>query len=313
MARKKVEAPSGGSAAWISTFADLMNLLLCFFVLLFAFSTVDEEKFEKVTISLSNSIGILDGGGTSIDAGELISSGMLQLNDLDKYLSALGESSSVEGKERQGEADTSKPIETESGNQGSEATQNSEDDQGVDQSNGTVKNENEEINEAMATVEEKMADVTKGMYDEVSDLTDRYNMGDYVDLSINSKSKYVILTLSGSVLFTSGDSELKKDALPILAMVSKILKKFKNSNIEVIGHTDNVPINSSDYKDNNWLSSARALNAAEYLIDECGVDPAKLKCSGRGEYEPISSNSTAEGRAKNRRIEIKIYNEYSSE
>ena len=68
---------------------------------------------------------------------------------------------------------------------------------------------------------------------------------------------------------------------------------------------------SSAYRDNNWLSSARALNAAEYLIDNSGLDPTNLKYSGRGEYEPIASNSTEEGRAKNRRIEIKIYNAYS--
>jgi chemotaxis protein MotB len=68
---------------------------------------------------------------------------------------------------------------------------------------------------------------------------------------------------------------------------------------------------SPTFKDNNWLSSARALNAAEFLIENNNLDPRNLKYSGRGEYEPIADNTTSEGRAKNRRIEIRIFNEYS--
>ncbi|MBP3703872.1 MAG: chemotaxis protein, partial [Lachnospiraceae bacterium] len=75
MARRKKEEPSGGGAGWISTFADLMNLLLCFFVLLFSMSTVDADKYEAIVTSLSNSIDIFDGGSPSIGEGSFISSG----------------------------------------------------------------------------------------------------------------------------------------------------------------------------------------------------------------------------------------------
>ena len=79
----------------------------------------------------------------------------------------------------------------------------------------------------------------------------------------------------------------------------------------VEGHTDNVPIVKSIYSSNEMLSSARAINAASYLIEEKKLDPKMLKWTGRGEYDPITSNSTAEGRSKNRRIEVKIYNNIS--
>ena len=91
MARKQKPAEGGGgSPAWMSTFSDLMNLLLCFFVLLFSMSTVDAEKFEEVVASLQSSFSIFDGGATSITDGNLISSGVSQLNELNDYYNNMG-------------------------------------------------------------------------------------------------------------------------------------------------------------------------------------------------------------------------------
>ena len=90
--------------------------------------------------------------------------------------------------------------------------------------------------------------------------------------------------------------------------------KYKGYSIEVEGHTDNVPVTKGNnkYKDNNELSSLRALSAFYYLVNEKGLDPSVVKYSGRGQYNPIASNRTEEGRQKNRRVEIKIFNELSS-
>lgn len=90
MKREKKEEGGGGAAAWMSTFSDLMNLLLCFFVLLFSMSSVDAEKFEQVIASLNSSFSIFDGGATSIIEGNLISSGMSQLNNFDEYFNDMG-------------------------------------------------------------------------------------------------------------------------------------------------------------------------------------------------------------------------------
>lgn len=85
MARKKTEEAPAGSPAWMATFSDLMNLLLCFFVLLFSMSTVDAEKFEMVIASLQSSFSILPSGGASIGDGEMVSSGVSQLQMYDIY------------------------------------------------------------------------------------------------------------------------------------------------------------------------------------------------------------------------------------
>lgn len=83
MAKPKQEDPPKGSPAWMSTFSDLMNLLLCFFVLLFSMSTVDTEKFEMVVQSLQSTFSILPSGGSTIGDGELISSGVSMLEKFD--------------------------------------------------------------------------------------------------------------------------------------------------------------------------------------------------------------------------------------
>jgi len=293
--KKKAEGGGGGNAPWLNTFADLMNLLLCFFVLLFAMSSVDAEKFEQLSVSLSNSFGVFQGGGASVGDGQLISAGMSQLSELSKYYNTMGQTSEKTGSELEDSQEN-----TQEGSKTSEGVMNKEGAEAV------------ELEEAMEKIAEEMEKVTAGMYDQVSDMTGQYNLGDYVELSIDPEFQFVQLTLKGSVLYVSGNAEIKKEAEPILLKIGDILNKFEGYTIEITGHTDNVPMNSSTFKDNNWLSSARALNAAEFLIGNCGIDPTILKYSGRGEYEPISSNATAEGRAKNRRIEIKIYNEYSS-
>lgn len=322
MARKKQDSGGGGgNAPWLNTFADLMNLLLCFFVLLFAYSTVNEEKFQDISISMSNSFGVFAAGGSSVGQGELISSGMSQLNELDQFFNNMGKSA-------EGQNNTTDSTNTGQGVNGasgadsvmddSQMVEGSEGSQEAGQKESSTASEQTDasnigLDQAMEKIQDAMKKTTSEMYDKSSDLINQYSLGDYVELTIDPDYQYVELTLKGSVLYDSGDAEIKEIAKPILNRVGEILNQFSGYSVEIIGHTDNVPIGSSEYKDNNWLSSARALNAAEFLIDNCDIDPDRLKYSGRGEYEPIASNATVEGRAKNRRVEIRIYNQYSNQ
>ncbi len=83
MAKKQEDPPAVGAPLWMATFGDLMNLLLCFFVLLFSMSTVDAQKYELVAASFSNTFSIFQAGGASIGEGMLIGNGVSQLNQLD--------------------------------------------------------------------------------------------------------------------------------------------------------------------------------------------------------------------------------------
>ena len=130
-------------------------------------------------------------------------------------------------------------------------------------------------------------------------------------VELDYTSQYVELTLNGSLLFDSGKAELKESAYVILDQIGVILERYSESVIEIEGHTDSVPIHSAQFPSNNELSDARALSVFYYLTENTNLDPALVKHSGRGEYVPVADNGTPEGRALNRRVEIKIYNSLS--
>jgi len=114
--------------------------------------------------------------------------------------------------------------------------------------------------------------------------------------------------LAEQIFFDSGRAILKKEGKEVLKKVGDALKGYENKVIRVVGHTDNVPVAKSlqDKFPTNWeLSVARATNVVRYL-QEVGIPPERMIPSGRGEYEPVASNDTPEGRKKNRRIEIML-------
>jgi chemotaxis protein MotB len=133
------------------------------------------------------------------------------------------------------------------------------------------------------------------------------------EVSLNYTSQFVQLTIQGSILFDSGKTDIKDDAIPVIDKVGQILETYAGGTIEIEGHTDNVPMSSGGkYANNDELSSGRALSIFYYLCENTNLDPANIVHTGRGEYSPIADNSTDEGRARNRRVEIKIYNPLSS-
>ena len=271
MGKKRQEEPKKGAPAWQSTFSDLMNLLLCFFVLLFSMSTVDAEKFEMVIASLQSSMSILPAGGSAIGDGNMVSAGVNQLEFLDSYYNDLANSQTMNENDVDGE----------------------------------------EKNVSDAYKEQELAE-SEQMAEEVQNAVNQYGLQDLVEVDFNAE--YVRISLSGAILFESGSAEFVSDARPVLDKISKILDNYDKNVIEVEGHTDNVPIVSSGkYEDNDVLSMYRALNVADYIRDVSSLNPAHIKSSGRGEYMPVADNSTAEGRALNRRVEIKIYNSYNSD
>ncbi len=277
MAKRRQEDPPAGSPAWMATFSDLMNLLLCFFVLLFSMSTVDEEKYNQLVASMASAFSIFDGGATAIGEGILISNGVSQLNELDQYINSTGNTAD----------DT---VDTEDFNN-FESGQMSEEEK-FQQMVEDIKEHNTAVNEQLAEL--------------IEETVEESNMKDKIDVTFTSQ--YVMLSLKGALLFDSGEADLREDALAVMERVGVILERYAGSTIEIEGHTDTVPMTNKKYANNNELSSARALSVFDYLVENTSLDPADIKHAGRGEYVPVADNSTAEGRAKNRRVEIRIYN-----
>ena len=270
MAKRQEDAPPAGAPAWMSTFSDLMNLLLCFFVMLFAMSTLEESKLHELVASMNNTFSIFDAGATAIGDGMLISNGVSQLNELDQYINSTGKTadSSNEGEDMQDYENSPEALE--------------------EMLAEAQLQENEELSE---NVEEALQE------SEISD-----------QVEVSFTAQYVQLTMNGALLFDSGSAELKTEAIQILQKVGDVLQYYGKGIIEIEGHTDNVPISSSQYPSNEELSSARALSVFYFLKDNTLLDPVDLRHAGMGERVPIADNSTAEGRSRNRRVEIRIYN-----
>jgi chemotaxis protein MotB len=125
-------------------------------------------------------------------------------------------------------------------------------------------------------------------------------------ITISELKGKLTLDVVDKILFASGQADVTKEGLAVLKRVIDILKNVKDKSIRIEGHTDNVKIKGALVKQypTNWeLAAARAINVTKYLQQQ-GIDPTLLSATAFGEYKPIASNDTPEGRAKNRRIAI---------
>jgi chemotaxis protein MotB len=129
------------------------------------------------------------------------------------------------------------------------------------------------------------------------------------DVTISKLQGKLTVSIVDRIMFDSGEAILKPDGGAVMQKIADLLTAHPELKIHVIGHTDNVPIRATAQSRfaSNWeLSAARALAAVHFLVERAGVDPRRLGAVGYGEFRPIADNSTAEGRAKNRRIAITI-------
>jgi chemotaxis protein MotB len=124
------------------------------------------------------------------------------------------------------------------------------------------------------------------------------------ELSVEIINGKVYVSMSDKLLFKSGSSAVEEKGKDALKLLAGVLDKNSDIDILVEGHTDNVPIQTSVYKDNWDLSVARATSIVRILTSDYKIAPTRMTASGKGEYFPKADNETAEGRAKNRRTEI---------
>ena len=129
-------------------------------------------------------------------------------------------------------------------------------------------------------------------------------------LSIFQNSKGIVIRITDTALFDSGSAEIKNEAVGAIDSLAGVLANLKE-NIQIEGHTDNIPINSPLYPSNWELSSSRATSIVRRFVNY-GMEPSRLTAIGYGEYRTIAENDTGEGRSKNRRVDIVILNDKPS-
>lgn len=159
-----------------------------------------------------------------------------------------------------------------------------------------------------AAREDRLAEI-QSTYDElVGKLEQEIERG---EVTISELKGKLTVNVVDKILFDSGKADLKQQGLNVLKQIGDILDAAVDKNIQIEGHTDNVPITGSlqEKYPSNWeLSTARATTVLHFLQDSVGISGERLSAVGYGEYQPVATNSTAEGRALNRRIQIVLTN-----
>jgi chemotaxis protein MotB len=145
-----------------------------------------------------------------------------------------------------------------------------------------------------------------GLYTQLNESITRVSgQGKAGGILIAPGERGIVVSIADSMAFESGKAVLLSEAREALSQLASVLKDFPHQ-IRVEGHTDNVPIRTQQFASNWELSAMRAVNIARFLAEEARLAPGRLAASGYGEFHPIASNDTAEGRAQNRRVEIVI-------
>ena len=268
----------GGGAGWVMTFADLMSLLMCFFVLLLSFSEMDVLKFKRLAGSMSSAFGVQQKfrandppKGTSIIAQEF-SPGTPRptpLNEIwqkttDESRNSLEVACQDMGSSNAGESgDAQKMIVV------------------------------DKVRDLVGDTEKDAIDLATALSKEIAASV----------LEIETAGSKITIRIKEHGSFASGSAELSSNFKPVLKIIRQQLRDI-DGKIIVEGHTDDDPIATSRFRSNWALSSARAVSVAHGLFEDPEIDQARFQIAGYAETKPLVSNANRAGKARNRRVEV---------
>lgn len=158
-------------------------------------------------------------------------------------------------------------------------------------------------------IPQQKASKTSATYSQVNQYIKNNKLSDKI--KVKNGENGITLQLQVNILFNSGNAVIKPENKSVLNKISDLLSEWPND-IIIKGYTDNNPINSGYYQSNWELSSDRAVKILRYFTEDQGLDPKRFQAIGFGQYKPIASNNTPNGREKNRRVEIFIVGNNSS-
>jgi chemotaxis protein MotB len=152
-----------------------------------------------------------------------------------------------------------------------------------------------------AIINTKIEELIKPVLEELED--DYKDLKDLVEIEVEEDQ--VTIRMMGEATFDIGKAKLRQELKPLLLKIGEVLSKTRGE-IIIAGHTDNVPLYGGLFGSNLGLSMARAGSVAEFLLRSSSIDPKRISAMGFGEYRPLTSNDTEQGRQKNRRVEIVV-------
>ena len=281
IAFEQEEDESPGIPAWMATFADLMSLLMCFFVLLLSFSEMDVEKYKQVAGSMKNAFGVQN---------------QVKVMDIPKGTSIIAQEFSP-GKPQPTQIKTVNQFTTETtkaslrvGNPEARKTDGDETDQ-------------QRARELLKQQLELLAAKTQGDAEQLRKALNDDIKNGKVDIEATGSVITIRIRERGS--FPSASATLHPDFMPVMETLRNALKDVEGK-IAVEGHTDNIPIASGRFKSNWDLSASRALSVTHELVKHKLLDDKRFMVVGHADTQPYRPNSSAQNRAQNRRVEIVI-------
>jgi chemotaxis protein MotB len=273
------EQATGGG--WLATFADLMSLLMCFFVLMLSFSEMDVLKYKQVAGSMREAFGVQNEikvkdipKGTSIIAQEF-SAGRPDPTPLNKVQQATVDFT------KQSLDTRSRPP-------------------GTSEAKSDLTATPEQVEALMREVLRRQSESAAKILSEA--LQDEIDAG---KIDIESGLSTVTIRIREKGSFPSGSADLSSDFLPVIGRLRRVLKDV-DGDIAVEGHTDNIPISNALFRSNWGLSVDRALSVAHELMKEPEMDEERFMVIGYADTRPFASNDNPQDRSQNRRVEIVI-------
>lgn len=276
-----------GIPAWVMTFADLMSLLMCFFVLLLAFSEMDALKYKQLAGSMNEAFGVQN---------------QIKVNDIPKGTSVIAKEFSPGKPEptplnevRQFTMEMTKnslemDCKTTDGEEGEEA---SKDEGAMDA----------ELEKMALAIEIKQVQQVEADTEKVKEALAKEIKNGQVE--VESRGKKVVIRIKDNGSFPSGSATLRDEFLPIMDKMREVVRTIPGQ-FYIEGHTDDIPINTSRFRSNWELSSSRAVSVAHELFRDEAIDSTRFTVVGYGETKPLVPNKDRLSRAKNRRVEIII-------
>jgi len=285
------KCPPEGLPAWMGTFADLMSLLMCFFVLLLSFSEMDVKKFKQIAGSMKFAFGVQNKielkdipKGTSIVALEF-RPGKPDPTPIETVQQVTQEITKPMLNFQEGDDDSAGGRQTQPGElRGGQAPNTANETAAA----GAAASEKEQLEEQLKKVQELLQKEIK------DGAVDVENLGQQIVIRIRE---------NGS--FSAGSAFLQPQFIPVIRQLGSLVNDMPGQ-IEISGHSDGVQISNELYRSNWDLSAQRAVAVAEELRLARGFDESRMRVIGKASNEPMDTDDTDDARARNRRVEITI-------
>lgn len=266
-----------GLPPWLATFADLMSLLMCFFVLLLSFAEMDALKYRQVAGAMKHAFGVQRDvkatqipKGTSVIAQQYSPGKPVEVTPLE----IMREKTSDDSKRNLDFSDTDSKNDMSLGDAEIEAIAQAKAEQ-------DAKEQAEELKKELAEA------IEEGL------------------LEVEAYADRVLIRIREKGSFGSGKAQLKKEFFPILKLIADVLNKREGLFI-IAGHTDDIPIETRQFRSNWDLSAGRAASVVHYFIRYGDIDPERMEIRALADNEPLVPNDSWENRAQNRRVEISV-------